>query len=992
MAATALLKFNQTTPTPIEGDGEALKVVASNAVTISNSNDLGMVAWTLELLWAPPSSTHGPINPGSPTLLDSGDDVSPCAYDFTPDVPGSYRFRLTVEDSGGTSDVDIRVITVPETNGDLIAPYQKDPLPLEYNVKPNELNFNGQPWGWAGDDSDSDHRLGHAQARSLDALKSVAFDYSQTVFFGKHGNDSNDGLSPANAKLTYGAAATAASGLSPAVGNQIAIVCLDGGTYAGGTALPTYCHLFAPNAVFTSGIQVPAVGSSMRVGELQSSSGPGIHVLTAGDDTYVEAKTLRVTGSGANALQINGVTGVHAKIGRVLVEQSGYGIEVLNGGEGVLDIGSIELRNNGTSGIYIANGTLEVRVDSIEEIGSFSGTSGMIITTGTLNMYAGKIAAGTAITVGSNVANVFAGSVSGGAVGSGLSLFTPGTGGFDYSQTIFVGKHGNDTNDGLNPGQAKLTFASAITAASGLTPGVSNQIAIVCVDGGSYGGLFTVPSYVHVVAPSASFNQTITMSDNSSLRAHAVNATSTTCVVLSGDSIVVELDELNPSVASGTGISNVGSDNRARIGVINITGASAYGINAGTSSTRELAVEIGKIVLGANSAVALYCTAGTVTGSVGRIVESGTPTTTIGIQGAGTWDLFVGELTADTAVNTGAGILNLFVGKIAGTQTGDNLHVVDATGAAPFDYEQTIFVGKHGNDSNDGLNPASAKLTFGSAITAASALTPGASNRIAIVCLDGGTYSGAIVIPSYVHVHARGATFTNEVELGNDSSLVANAVESSDARCIDLAGERIVVDVLRVKPTGSSGIGVFNNGASNVARVGRIEVAGSGGFGIIAGNSSSRRLEVLVGEILLQNNTTTGIYCTSGVVSGVVGRIIEDGTYSTTRAIYAGAGSGVFKLFVGEIIADTAADVNTGELDLVAGTVSGTTTGTTLNVLSADHVNDDDRHLTWPLSIPETSAPGTPAANTAYLYLDSADGDLKVKFDDDTVITIADKP
>lgn len=732
MAATALLKFSQSTPSPIVGDGEALKVVASNAVTIENSNNTGMVAWTLELLWAPPSSTHGPINPGSPTLVGSGDDLSPPSESFTPDVPGSYRFRLTVEDSSGTSDVDIRCIAVPEANGFLIAPYERDPLPLEYSVKPNELNFNGQPWGWAGDDSDSDHLLGHAQARALDQ---VAIDYAQTVFFGKHGNDSNDGLSPSKAKLTYGSAATAADALTPGSSNQIAIVCLDGGTYTGGTALPTYCHLFAPQATFTSGITIPYAGSTLCIGELQISSGPGIHVLGAGDGAHIRAKTLRVVGGGAVALQINSVIDVHAKIDRISVEQPGYAVQVLNAGEGILDVGAIDLKNNGTSGIYISNGVLEARVDSIEEIGSYGGTSGLIVTTGTLNMFVGKVAVDTAFSVGTNTANIFAGEVSGSTSGSGLSLSVPGAGDFDYVQTIFIGKHGNDVNDGLNPAQAKLTMSSAMTAASGLTPSASNRIAVVCVDGGTYGSPFTVPSYVHLIAHRATFTNTVTLSGNSSLRARSCESAQPNCVVLNGDLITVELDHVKPTAGSGVGISNVGAKNHVRVGLIEVSGSGAHGIDGGTSSTRELSISIGTILLANTSAVALYCTAGTVSGLVARIAEDGAQTTTIGIQGAGNWNLHVGQLSADTA-----------------------------------------------------------------------------------------------------------------------------------------------------------------------------------------------------------------------------------------------------------------ASVSTGVLNLIAGTVSGTLTGSTLNVLEADHENDSALHLAWPLSIPEATAPGTPAANTAYLYLDSADGDLKVKFDDDTVITIADKP
>jgi len=74
----------------------------------------------------------------------------------------------------------------------------------------------------------------------------------------------------------------------------------------------------------------------------------------------------------------------------------------------------------------------------------------------------------------------------------------------------YVGKHGADTNDGLRIEDAFLTFGAAITAATGETPSLSNQFAIVCLDGGSYTEDITCVNYVHIYAPNANITGQMT--------------------------------------------------------------------------------------------------------------------------------------------------------------------------------------------------------------------------------------------------------------------------------------------------------------------------------------------------------------------------------------------------------------------------------------------------------------------------------------------------
>lgn len=108
------------------------------------------------------------------------------------------------------------------------------------------------------------------------------------------------------------------------------------------------------------------------------------------------------------------------------------------------------------------------------------------------------------IVIGSTLGAPTAGSITS---TDGSVVITPGSGTIDLSalptnmhqkQIIYVGKHGNDANDGLNIETAKLTFTSALLAAN--TTPISD---IVCLDGGTYTENLTFNFYVNIFAPKA---------------------------------------------------------------------------------------------------------------------------------------------------------------------------------------------------------------------------------------------------------------------------------------------------------------------------------------------------------------------------------------------------------------------------------------------------------------------------------------------------------
>lgn len=192
MAAIALLKFTQGAT--VGAAGRALIVLDDlTPVQVDNGGDNAHVkSWRIELLYAPPGSTlERP--PASPAVLaENANSAVPYAT-FVPDVgrPGCYRIRLTVwtdVNYGGASDIDIRNVGVITPHLSFILPPYQDlprPRPLEGSgepgEKPNELNFDGQRFGWSGDHAGI-RRLVNEALLHLDSLSVVSgFDWQNSV-------------------------------------------------------------------------------------------------------------------------------------------------------------------------------------------------------------------------------------------------------------------------------------------------------------------------------------------------------------------------------------------------------------------------------------------------------------------------------------------------------------------------------------------------------------------------------------------------------------------------------------------------------------------------------------------------------------------------------------------------------------------------------------------------------------------------------------------
>jgi hypothetical protein len=160
----ALIQITQAAN--VGADGHALVGDTAAAVVFSNADDTDVVSWKYELLYRPPGSAV-PLATQGPGLTSTFNMGTPTAA-----KPGCYRVRLTVTDAAGNEDVDMRCFAVPTANFSwIIPPDQREPPPLPLvgtGAKPDECNFGGQAFGWAGDDNVA-RKLLHAILVEIDS-------------------------------------------------------------------------------------------------------------------------------------------------------------------------------------------------------------------------------------------------------------------------------------------------------------------------------------------------------------------------------------------------------------------------------------------------------------------------------------------------------------------------------------------------------------------------------------------------------------------------------------------------------------------------------------------------------------------------------------------------------------------------------------------------------------------------------------------------------
>jgi hypothetical protein len=378
---------------------------------------------------------------------------------------------------------------------------------------------------------------------------------------------------------------------------------------------------------------------------------------------------------------------------------------------------------------------------------------------------------------------------------------------WDGIEVVYVGKHGSDADDGLSYRTAKLTFGSAITAAVAAAPSAGNRIAIVCEDGGLYSENLVLPQYVSIFAPNATLDSagaSNTLLINSDCEAHfrriVQSAGGPAAIVKTNTSGTARVYADIIELTSGTTcIINFGVT--ATLAVLIVQARTIFvnavgGFGVGDASNEgHIHVFAEDIYLAANNTVGVLrgaATADTTIVRVGHILETGSPTGTVGVSvTGGEVDIIADLINADTALSTGvSGTINGLVSDVQGTivKTGDLRvqigraapisgagapggvvtgffgQIYEDTGTGDFylcdsdpsgtswtalatgpagatnsfpGIQQSLFVDKGtvtGSEDGTVQNPYH---TVGAAVTAANGLTPGAANRIGIFVYPG---------------------------------------------------------------------------------------------------------------------------------------------------------------------------------------------------------------------------------------------------------------
>jgi hypothetical protein len=236
----------------------------------------------------------------------------------------------------------------------------------------------------------------------------------------------------------------------------------------------------------------------------------------------------------------------------------------------------------------------------------------------------------------------------------------------EESNILYVGKHGNDSNDGKTIGKAFLTIGAAITAASGETPASDNRFKIEIIDAGNYTENLTIPEWVGVIGLAALINGQHTVADNTALWAFRLLSSTGTCVAKSagtGNALVRAGRMILTNGSNGTLVTS--GELIFECGVVEVEN----GFGFGSTSTGQQQIIADQIDITGTGIGAGVSGAGSMCVRVNCINDTGSGTGILTASGA-TINAIVNSINCTTAVNEGTGTtLNLICASVTGTET-----------------------------------------------------------------------------------------------------------------------------------------------------------------------------------------------------------------------------------------------------------------------------------------------------------------------------------
>lgn len=189
----------------------------------------------------------------------------------------------------------------------------------------------------------------------------------------------------------------------------------------------------------------------------------------------------------------------------------------------------------------------------------------------------------------------------------------------------------------------------------------------------------------------------------------------------------------------------------------------------------------------------------------------------------------------------------------------------------------THYVGKHGNDSNDGLTWASAELTFGAAITAA-------SSGDTVISMDSGVYTENITAKSGVDIFAPNATIVGAHTIMTDQEWtfgIATVATDTIGFTMNTASEHAHIHITHLNIaayTGSLTAGIISLAGHLMIDIDHMEV-GANSYGV--GSTTTDEVDLQCNEIVLAGGATAVGSAASGDINVICGSI-TDGAASGT--------------------------------------------------------------------------------------------------------------
>ena len=357
------------------------------------------------------------------------------------------------------------------------------------------------------------------------------------------------------------------------------------------------------------------------------------------------------------------------------------------------------------------------------------------------------------------------------AVTNGANTVNLETLGVSQDNIFYVGKHGNDVNDGLTINKAFLTFSAAQVAAS------SGDV-VWCADDGTYTENLTGVSGISIYAPNATLAgaHTVTTDNHWTFRQMDV-ATATTGITMA-TAAQRAFVTLSSMVVAGTGIGVICTDGNLLLSIDFIEIDDGYFI--GSTTADEVQVQFGELhITGTGTAVA------GVTGC--SIYLNGGS-----IRNSGVGDGTVFETTGAGAPLISANVSMVYTEKLSDITAGSvvNLNVGSLTGALVEAAAGKVIIG--GATKIEGV-PIGVITPSTGTFTTANATTFDTNVAAAGVTLAGTSLvADGTDADIDINITPKGLGFVN---LGNTTALgvIADSFETSDTDAgLNLSGTSLV--------------------------------------------------------------------------------------------------------------------------------------------------------------------------------------------------------